>query len=326
MSGKQEQLELNFPDDAEKKDDKKLADGEDLKVEIVDDTPDADKGRKPLPQDVKEELDNDNLEEYSEKVKRRIDQARKAYHDERREKERAAREREEAVRVAEQLYRENKALKQRYSDGEKVFVTEVTKAATSELESAKTALKAALADGDPDRIVTAQEKLSDAKYKLHQYENFKPTSLQEDEDDVQGAQRLQQPRVVPDDKAKAWKENNTWFGKNKGMTAFALGLHEELVESGVDPRSDEYYDRLDKTIRKRFPEEFDEPAPANAERRTESTSSQRAKPATVVAPATRSSAPRQVRLTASQLAIAKKFNLTPEQYAREMIKLETNNG
>ena len=104
------------------------------------------------------------------------------------------------------------------------------------------------------------------------------------------------------------------------MTSLALGLHEKLVRSGIDPTSYEYYRRIDGTMQKRFPEYFgdatlDEDQPA-----------QRTKPSNVVAPATRSTAPKKVRLTKTQVALAKKFGLTPEQYARETLKLENTNG
>jgi hypothetical protein len=133
---------------------------------------------------------------------------------------------------------------------------------------------------------------------------------------------VQQPAF--DSKAEAWKQKNTWFGVNKGMTAFALGLHEELVESGVDPRSDDYYTRVDQTMRKRFSDYFGDVAEQTVDR--EEKPVQRTKPANVVAPVSRSTAPRQVRLTPTQVAIAKKLGLSNEQYARELFKLENGNG
>lgn len=330
MSAEQEQLKLDLEGDEEgKKPDKvilpevKVTEDDDIKVEVVDDTPPEDRGRKPLPKEVVEELDKDDLEEYSEKVKKRINQTKKAWHDERRAKEAALREREQAMAFAQRAYEENRALRQRLGTGEKVFISEVTQAASIQIESAKAALKQAFEAGDTDKIAAAQEALTDAKLRLREVQSFRP-SLQEEEESVQQPQRYQQaPSVTVDAKAEAWRDKNTWFGSDKGMTAFALGLHEELVENGVDPSSDEYYDQINRAVRKRFPEQFEEEQD-NAER-TGRTQTRRTT-TTVVAPATRAPAPRQVRLTASELALAKKFGLTPEQYAREKIKLEMSNG
>jgi len=293
---------------------------DDVKVEVVDDTPADDRGRKPLPKEVVDELESDDLEEYSDKVKKRLSQMKKVWHDERREKERAAREKEEALRFARQTYEENKTLKQRLGAGERVLVKEFTKSATNDVTNARNSLKTAYESGDPDKITEAQEALTDAKLKMQEVERFKP-SLQQEDNQVQHNHQAQPPAASVDPKAESWQKRNQWFGANKSMTAFALGLHDELVESGVDPRSDEYYNKVDTTMKKRFSDYFgddenteqeDKPAPR--------------KTTTVVAPATRSSAPRQIRLTASQVALAKKLGLTPEAYAREVIKLESNNG
>lgn len=295
---------------------------DDFKVEVIDDTPEEDRGRKPLPKDVVDELENDSLEEYSDKVKKRLSQMKKVWHDERRAKEAAAREREEALRFAQAQAEENKKLKQRLGDGEKLYIQEVTKATTTEVASAKEKLKQAYESGDVDKIAEAQEAMTDAKLKLREYEKFKPSSLQETEEGVKNTEQTPQRSQV-DPKASAWQKQNTWFGSDEEMTALALGLHEKLVRSGVDPRSDDYYDKVNVTMRKRFPEYFgDEETSVTQE--TEKPAPRKA--STVVAPASRSSAPKQVRLTASAVAIAKKLGISPEQYAREVIKLENDNG
>lgn len=305
--------DYKFPDEIE-------AVTDDLEVEIVDDTPPEDRGRTPLPKNVVDELDNDDLEEYSEKVKKRLGQMKKVWHDERREKERAHREREEALQFAQRAYEENQKLRQTLGAGEKAFVHEVTKSAAAEVAAAKEKLKQAYETGDSDLITDAQEALTDAKLKMREVESFRP-SLQDDENNVQTTQQTQTPRVAPvDRKAEAWREKNQWFGVDEEMTALALGLHEKLVRSGVDPRSDDYYRRVDETMKKRFPDHFEDAEP-------QQTRSAARKPATtVVAPATRSTAPRQVRLTPSQVALAKRLGLTNEAYARELMKLENQNG
>jgi hypothetical protein len=296
---------------------------EKLEVEVIDDTPPEDRNRPALPKELVEEIEKDDLAEYSEKVQTRIKQMKKVYHDERRAKETAAREREEALAFAKQQFEENRQLKQRLGAGEKIFAVETTKAATTEVNAAKAALKAAYESGDSGAITDAQEALTDAKMKLKEVSSFRP-SLQEEEQGVQRHQQVQVPTPQPavDQKAVAWREKNTWFGTDEEMTALALGLHEKLVRSGVDPRSDDYYRRVDETMKKRFSEYFEEPQSPEPEPIREPAR----KVSTVVAPATRSTSPRSVRITASQAAIAKRLGLTPEQYAREAMKLENTNG
>lgn len=319
-----EKEEFKFPDELEAT---KPEEG-DLEIEIVDDTPEADRGRAPMPKEVVEELEKDDLEEYSEKVQKRLKQMKKVWHDERREKERSIREKEEALRVAQQTYEENKRLKERLGRGERVLAEEVTKAATNDLATAKDKLRQAYEAGDAAQIADAQEALTDAKIKLQNFQRFKP-SVQEAETSVQQPQQTQAPAQVTDPKAEAWRQKNTWFGADEEMTALALGLHEKLVRSGVDPRSDDYYRRVDTTMRKRFPEAFeDEPTQTQEEVKEtkDSKPAPRAKAANVVAPATRTTAPRQVRLTPTQVAIARRLGLSNEAYAKEMMKLENSNG
>lgn len=290
-----------------------------LDIEIIDDTPAEDRNRAPLPKQIVEELENEDLEEYSEKVKKRLSQMKKVWHDERREKEREAREKAEAIRFAQQTFEENKKLKERLGKGEQVLFTEVTKSASKEIESAKEKLKAAYESGDASQITDAQELLTDAKLKLKDYERLKPT-LQAPQTQVKVQQPAPAPAPVIDHKAEAWRQNNQWFGVDEEMTALALGLHEKLVRSGVDPRSDDYYDRVNRTMRQRFPEKFSDDQSASEERPAPR------KTANVVAPVTRSTSPRQVRLTPSQVALAKKLGLSNEAYAKEMMKLENSNG
>jgi hypothetical protein len=319
-----EQNEFKFPDEQEKIEAKQEVSDE-IEIKVEDDTPPEDRGRKPLPKEVVDELDKDDLEEYSDKVKKRLGQMKKVWHDERRAKEAALREREEALRFAQIRDQEVRQLKQRLGNGEKAYFQEVTKAANNDLGVAKERLKQAYEAGDAEKITEAQEALTEAKLRIKQYENFQP-SLQEDFTGVQPSQQYQVPPAPAiDQKAEAWKDKNPWFGTDEEMTALALGLHEKLVRSGVDPRSDDYYDRVNATMRKRFPDYFD--AEVEEEKPTQTREAEkptRTKPANVVAPVTRGTAPRQVRLTPTQVAIAKKLGLSNEQYARELMKLETN--
>jgi len=292
--------EYKFPDELNKTE---LVD--DIQIEIVDDTPKEDQGREPLPQELVEELEKDDLEEYSDKVKKRLGQMKKVWHDERRAKETASREKDEALRFANGYIEENKQLKQRLGAGEKLFVDGLTKEANAELASAKESLKNAYDAGDGSLIADAQEALTEAKLKIRDFES-QARSLQSEENRVNTPAQAQ----IPDQKAEAWRQSNAWFGVDEEMTALALGLHEKLVRSGVDPRSDDYYRKVDETMRKRFAENF-EP---------------QRKAANIVAPATRSTAPNKVRLTQTQMGLAKRFGLTPEAYAKEVIKLENTNG
>jgi hypothetical protein len=325
--------EYKFPDEIEQEkaaaEAEKKENDDDFKVEIIDDTPPEDRGRKPLPKEVVDELEKDDLEEYSDKVKKRLSQMKKVWHDERRAKEAEAREKQEAIKFAQAQFEENKRLKQRLGVGEKAYIQEVTKAANTDLAVAKERLKQAYESGDAEKIAEAQESMTDAKIKLQQYARFQPT-LQTQESGVQPSQQAQAPQVAAptiDPKAEAWKQKNSWFGVDEEMTALALGLHAKLERSGVDLRSDDYYRQIDSTMRKRFPDYFD--AEVEEEKPTQTREAEkpaRTKQANVVAPVTRSTAPRQVRLTPTQVAIAKKLGLSNEQYARELMKLENDNG
>lgn len=286
-------------------------------IEVEDDTPEEDRGREPMPKEIVDELEADELEEYSEKVKVRLKQMKKVWHDERREKERLQREQAEALSAAQRLLEENRRLKSTLSEGEQTLVGSFRQTAEYELEKAKREYRDAYEAGDTDRIVDAQEKLSAAQYKLQQLANYRP-ALQEVEQEVQVP--LQQTAVPqPDQKTIAWQERNTWYGTDPEMTASALGLHQKLVnERGPQfVGSDEYWTTIDKTMRRRFPDYFGEDEVATGGTKT---AAREPKNATVVAPATRSRSAKKIVLRQSQLAIAKKLGLTPEQYARELAK------
>ena len=296
----------------------------DIDLEIEDDTPPQDKGRDPLPKEVVDELEKDTLDDYSDRVKQRMAQLKKVWHDERRAKESADRERQEAIKFAQQISEENKKLKTTLSSGEETYLETLKNALEQHLAMAKRDYGEAYDSGDRDKIIDAQQKMNEAQLRLVQAQNYErryKTPLQQAENELYIPQSEQRPQIAkPDPKASAWQEKNTWFGQDEEMTSLALGLHEKLVRSGIDPASDEYYRRIDGTMQKRFPEYFGDAT------LDEETPAQRTKPSTVVAPATRSTAPKKVRLTKTQVALAKKFGLTPEQYARETLKLENANG
>jgi hypothetical protein len=293
-------------------------------IEIEDDTPEEDRGRTPLPKEIVQELEADELEEYSDKVKTRLKQMKKVWHDERRAKDEAAREREEALAFARNALEENKRLKSRLTEGEKSFLDTARGAAELEMEMAKRAYKEAYEAGDSDKVVEAQAKLSEVNFKLQRIKDYRP-SLQTPEIEVNSNQQQQVQVPRPDQKTIAWQERNTWFGVDEEMTSLALGLHQKLEKQYGKGfvGTDEYWDRVDTTIRKRFPEQFEEEEVKTTNgggkpvTRTD-------RPATVVAPASRSTSSKKIVLKQSQLNIAKRLGLTPEQYAREYAKTMEN--
>ena len=303
----------------------------DLEIEIEDDTPPEDRGREPMPKPLVDELEKDELADYDETVKEKFKQMKKVWHDERRAKDQAYREQQEAVALAQRLIEENKRIKALLDTGGKEYAATLQTAAGLEMEIAKRAYKEAHENGDTDKIVEAQNAMQQANLKLMQAQNFKMPSLQEENFAVQNQQdQAQRPAPQPaDPKLAAWQERNPWYGspRYKGMTAYALGVHEELVEDGVAIGSDNYYAILDKTIRKRFPEYFSQAEDSDEVEVTKAkTEPARTKPSTVVAPAVRSTSSNKIKLRQSQVSLAKKLGLTPEQYALELKKLEAQNG
>ena len=306
-----EQKEYRFPDEDQVTD---------VEIEIEDDTPPADRGRTPSEPEFVEKMDKDELDEYSESAKQKIAGFRKIYHDERRAKEAADREREEAVSLAKKLYEENKALKGRVNSTEKVAVDSYKVSAEQELQMAKKEYREAYEAGDSEKLVEAQEKMTSARIKMDKANNAAETvsqrrALQEQENEVQIPQQRQQQPVIRDSKAATWQDRNSWFGQDDEMTSLALGLHEKLVkENGMAyATTDEYYKRIDETMRKRFPENFEDVEEDKP----------RSKPSNVVAPASRSTSSKKIKLNTTQQSIAKKLGLTPEQYARELVKMES---
>jgi hypothetical protein len=310
-----EKVEYKFPDEREPE--KKAKDDVEFEIEVVDDTPDPDKGRKPLEEPVNEVTD-DELSKYDEGVQKRIKKLSHGYHDERRAKEAALREREEALKFAQQIIEENKNLKKNLGEHTTLLVGTAKQNAEMALAQAQGKYKAAYDAGDADQIVAAQEELIQAKLRLDKVENFRAPALQEREVPVNmQPQSASESKVDP--KALAWRQENQWFGKNRLMTAFTLGLHEQLVEEGVDTTSEKYYEQINKTLRSKFPENFPDEQ-VKSEEKPKRTSSN------VVAPASRNVAPKKITLTQTQVALAKKLRIPLEAYARKVAEGMTQNG
>jgi len=307
-----EKTEFEFPDEAQENPRKggKVVEpeSEEPEIEVVDDTPLADRGRTPMAEPPKE-FAEDELTKYDEGVQKRIKHFTKGYHEERRAKEAAQREKDEALRFAQSLAEENKKLKGSVNQNQTALLEQAKKVVANEIEAAKRQYKMAYESGDSDALVEAQEALTSAKMKAEKVNNFRPTPLQEEETPVQMAPQPSRPAPL-DEKLLAWTEKNQWFGPNKRMTSYALGLHEDLVGEGIPAGSEEYYRRIDADIRERFSEQFGAEESVDAKpQRTKSN---------VVAPATRSTAPKKIVLTQTQVNIAKRLGVPLELYARKV--------
>ena len=300
----------------EKAQGKQLDTGDDddgFEIEVVDDTPEEDKGKPRRAEGADPKVpDDDEIQSYSEGVQKRIKQLKFEYHEERRAKEEAARLQEEALKYAQQVQQENQRLLKTLEDGEGVLVNQAKGRVAAELDKAKAAYKAAYETGDPDALIEAQEKLTMLQNEKMRYENYKPQPRQQQAPQPQYQQPTPEPNR-PSDRALQWAQRNDWFEKDSEMTGYAYGLHEKLVKSGVAPDTEEYYNQIDNAVRRVFPDRFDDVS-------FEETAPQR-QTGNVVAPAARSGKkPRKVQLTSTQVSLAKRLGLSNEQYAAQLMK------
>ena len=302
----------------------------DVDVEVVDDRPPED--RRPPAKEAKEEEGGDEeLEGYSDKVKKRINKLRYQQHEERRQREAAEKMREEAVRVAQKYADENKKYHAIIQEGEQYLVHQIRERANLALEQAKSHYRQAYEEGNTDKVVEAQEAMikaqsefQSADYQMSQMNAEQQRRAQQPQQQYQPYQEPQpqpqrQPQAQeppqPTEKAAKWAQENPWFGQEKDMTALAYGVHERLVrDEGYDPNSDEYFETIDRTMRSKFPEYFGDDG-------SEEVSTTKSPPV-VTAPSSRNNGakPRKVKLTRTQLSLAKRLGLTPEQYANQLVK------
>jgi hypothetical protein len=319
----QEYEDYTFPD--ETKAEKPEAEDE-FEIEIEDDTPPEDRNRAPMPKNIVDELDQDELEDFTGKAKEKLVQLKKVWNDERRAKDLVSKEAAEATRIAQQLLAENQKLKSKLTVGEQSLHNKFKENINYELEKARSEYKDAYDSGDSDRLVEAQEKLTTVQMEAKQIERYQPEysedTLQNSETEVQIPQQPQ--RLEP--KTQSWLDKNSWYGVDDDMSFLAMGIHRRLEREGVPIGSDHYFGVIDKEMRQRFPEKFEGGETKYSSEVEIKPSAKTSKPSNVVAPATRSTSPKKVRLTPTQVLLAKKFNLTPEQYARELTKLESQNG
>ena len=317
--------EYKFPDEMEETKGKPVDELEEgFEVVEVDDTTEEDKNVEPLPNEIKKDLETaDSSAEYSKNVKDKFTQYKKAWHDERRAKEAALREQQEALTAAQAILDENRRLKEVLQSGEKELISSYQTSAELEASQARKAYKEAYDSGDSDALAEAQEEMMRAQLKLDRAKNFKPT-VQITENDVKLQTKQSQQPAQMDDKVAEWVANNPWYvdPDKKSMSKYAVFIHEELEEKfgRAFIGTDEYFKRIDTEVKRRFPEEFDDIETKNEE---EEKPQRTSRLSTVVAPAKRSTSSKKIVLTKTQVALAKKFGLTPEQYARELNKLES---
>jgi hypothetical protein len=315
-----------FPDEK----DAKAAAKDKFEVEIEDDTPPEDRGRKPMKEPVEDPTD-DELASYDEKVQARIKKFTRGYHDERRAKEEALREREAAEAYAKQVYEENKRLQQQLSHGSKVFIEQSQTTAEVELVNAKKAYKEAYEAGDVDALAEAQATIAKATLKMDKASGMKPIEV--DDREFEAPTKQQAPRVTP--RTQKWVDSNSdWWGKDEEMTMAAMGIDKRLQrEYGAEyVGTEEYFKTIDKTMRKRFPEHFE----SDQSYEEDDSSTRKSEPVdeddetprratritSPVAPATRSTPPNRIKLKASEAAIARRLGVPLEEYAKQVAQLK----
>ena len=312
--------DFEFPDEIEAKNEAKkekaVVEDDKFEVEIEDDTPAGDRNRKPMKEPV-EDPTEEELASYDEKVQARIKKFTRGYHDERRAKEEALRERSAAENFAKQVFEENKRLQQQLSTGSKAYIETSKNAAETDLQVAKKKYKEAYESGDADALTEANAEITQASLRLERAAGMRPIEVEEKEYTPAAPPKIEHPRT------QRWvEENSDWWGKDEEMTSAAMGLDRKLQrEYGADfIGSKEYFDVIDKTMRKRFPEQFET---AQSEEPDEDSTPRRAtKPSAVVAPATRSTPPNRIKLKASEAAIARRLGVPLELYAKQVAQLK----
>ena len=285
-----------------------------FEVEVVDDTPEQDKGKPRRAEGSEPQIPSDDeIENYNDNVQKRIKQLKFEFHEERRAKEEAGRLQDEALRYAEHIKQENDNLRKTLEEGEGVLVNQAKGRVTAEIDKAKIAYKTAYEAGDSDALIEAQEKLSSLQVEKSKYDNYRPKPAPKPAPEPQYEQETIKP-PKPSDMGMEWAEKNTWFQNDPEMTGYAFGVHEKLVKSGIAPDTEEYYTKIDDAVRRVFPDKFDD-GPIIEE------SAPQRQTGNVVAPAARSGKkPRKVQLTSTQVSLAKRLGLSNEQYAAQLMK------
>ena len=299
-----------------------------FEVSIVDDTPEEDRGRVKQVDDAAEDAEGDDEEldetQFSKRIQKRINKLRYDYNEERREKERFQRENAEAVNYAQSIQSQNENLRNQSSELRRLLYDQVAAKTDTEIEAVKRRYKDAYESGDTDSVVSAQEDLSRLYAEKTRFavegEGFDQQAAPQQQPQAQ----QQAPNIPPPDPmAVDWLKRNPWFQQPgyEEMTGFAVGLHEKLVKQGVDPRNNpSYYENIDAAIEKQFSETLGKDKKPASEAPT-------SRRTPVVSPSKRGSGgtPRKVELTSTQVSLAKKLGLSPQQYAAQLVK-EMSNG
>jgi len=301
------------------RDDQIDGDDNDFEIEIVEDVAPEDKPRRPV--DTAPEIpEDDNLEGYSEQVQKRLKKLTFEAKEAARQQAEAARMRDEALNYAKTVAEQNKKLQEDIQKSQGYVVDQAKGRLVAEIEKAKIAYKAAYEAGDSDALMEAQAKLTQLQNEQYRWDSFKPAARPAPQVEPQpqpvASQQVRAPQLSPNQ--RDWLSKNDWYGKDRMMTSFALGVHEELVYNGIEPDTQTYYSEVDRELRKRFPEKFSDGEEVEVSPRQK-------RPAAVVAPAARSgkTAPK-IRMTSTQVAIAKRLGLTNEQYAAQLLKEQRN--
>lgn len=300
--------------------------GDAVEIEVVDDTPPEDRGRQPAAKPA-EDPTPEELEAHSAKVQKRFRELTRARHDERRRAEAAEREKAELERVARALMEERRQMQEYISMGQTAYIEKAKELAGLSVNAAKAKLAQAYDAGDSQAIAAAQEELTRAQLQLQEANNFRATPLQRQEEPAYNPkQQADRAPATPqiDNLTAQWVSRNPWFQKDgeERMTGFAMGVHAELVRDNGDEfaGTPEYFKEIDNAMRKAFPDRFEDEADdgrkAPAAKR----------PSTVVAPAQRATAAKKIRLTQTQVDIARRLGVSLEGYAKQLAALEKDNG
>ena len=291
-----------------------------FEIAIEDDTPEEDRNKEVMPKEIVQDLEKDELDEYS---KEKGKQLKKVWHDERRAKEAAFKERDAAAHFSKRLLEENKILKSHLTVGEQALIDNSKSNAEHEVELAKKSFKEAYDSGDSEAVTAAQEALVSAKIKLSSAEAYVPQYSEEvlaqQEQATQQAPQGESSQKEPSSEDLAWQDRNKeWFGPNDAMTSLAFGLHTSLMkEHGAEyAGTPAYYEQIDNEMRLRYPDYFkdtEETSPSPKGNQSQST---------VVSPVKRTTSPKRVVLSNSEVRLAQRLGLSPEQYVREKMKLE----
>lgn len=295
------------------------AEGQEIEIEILDDTPESDRGKVKAPDKTDSDEDisvsDDEVSRYKNDVQKRIKDLSFKAHSERRAKEAAVKEREEAARLAKALMDENRRLRDAQRAQEVALVQQAKGRSESDINLLKRAAKESFEAGDTEKFLELNEKLQRAVVENERYAAWQPPQREPEPEPV--VHQFQAAK--PDAKAEEWYSRNSEWFQGQGdveeeMTAYAFGVSDNLLKKGIDPKSDEYYQRIDESVRRRFPDYFRESQPEPEKTAT-------VKASTVVAPVARSvKTTRKVQLSPSQVALCKRLGITPEKYVQHYLQ------